>query len=91
MFEKALQDQVHYHDEMFGGTVLMVCALGARWVDDRRVFTEGVDMAGWSYFDQISLPPPPDGPVSLGEMQMYCVSMQDLHIRLLNASFCSYI
>ncbi|KAF8871040.1 fungal-specific transcription factor domain-containing protein [Mucidula mucida] len=73
MFEKALQDQVHYHDEMFGGTVLMVCALGARWVDDRRVFTEGVDMAGWSYFDQISLPPPPDGPVSLGEMQMYCL------------------
>ncbi|KAE9408799.1 hypothetical protein BT96DRAFT_932552 [Gymnopus androsaceus JB14] len=49
-FENGIADGFHQHDPFFGGTVLLVCAIGARYCDDPRVFSEGPSVpssAGW--------------------------------------------
>lgn len=55
-FDKSIADRLHLRDEGFGSTVLLVCALGARWSDDQRVFLPGTNSqhsAGWEYFRQV--------------------------------------
>ncbi|KAI3616552.1 hypothetical protein WG66_011677 [Moniliophthora roreri] len=46
----------HLHDSQFGALVLTVCALGARYSDDRRIFDDGCKSehnAGWKWIRQI--------------------------------------
>lgn len=78
-FLKMLYEKQHYQDISFGTTVLMVCALGARYSQDPQVVLPGDESglsAGWQYFCQIPLHP--DGfqhiPV-IYNMQYYCVSV----------------
>ncbi|KAI0080942.1 hypothetical protein K474DRAFT_1768943 [Panus rudis PR-1116 ss-1] len=59
-FEARLEDNLHLHEEGFGSVLLLVCALGARFSTDPRVFLEGTDSMhsrGWKYFHQVTLVP----------------------------------
>ncbi|KIK66923.1 hypothetical protein GYMLUDRAFT_239127 [Collybiopsis luxurians FD-317 M1] len=55
-FERSLHERLHYRDDAFAAVVLLVCAVGSRYVDDPRVLLDGVDAwhsAGWRYFNQV--------------------------------------
>lgn len=69
-FEKMLAEGNHVTDEDFASVVLLVCAVGSRWIKDRRVLLdeearvddgdEGEDeeewhSAGWKWFRQVRL------------------------------------
>lgn len=81
-FERSIAEGLHLNDDGFGGTVLLVCANGSRFSEDRRVVLEGEESfhsAGWKWFEQVhvvkkSLLSPP----SLHDLQYYCLSVQFL-------------
>ncbi|VDC03048.1 unnamed protein product [Peniophora sp. CBMAI 1063] len=60
-FEAHVAEGKHLREEGFGCVVLLVCALGARFVDDPRVFLNHPDKpahphsAGWLWFNQVQL------------------------------------
>ncbi|KAF9526614.1 fungal-specific transcription factor domain-containing protein [Crepidotus variabilis] len=57
-FEQLISQGLHHTDRAFGATVLLVCALGAKFSDDNRVLAEGTDSwlsAGWKYYRQVKL------------------------------------
>ena len=57
-FQRSLADGLHLRDDAFGGVVLLVCANGARLVDDPRVLLPGHSdwaSAGWQWFSQVQL------------------------------------
>jgi hypothetical protein len=56
-FEQSITEGLHLRDPSFGAVVLMVCALGARYVDDVRVCVPGQTMrsAGWRWFNQVDI------------------------------------
>ncbi|KAF7361605.1 Zn(2)-C6 fungal-type domain-containing protein [Mycena venus] len=61
-FERKVADNLHLRDHRFGNTVLMVCSLGARHSDDRRVLLDGAEdhdfrSAGWKWYRQVSVIP----------------------------------
>jgi hypothetical protein len=54
--EQSIFDGQHFVDEAFGGVVLLVCAIGARFSRDPRVQlpdTGAWHSAGWAYFSQV--------------------------------------
>jgi hypothetical protein len=54
--EQGILDGQHFSDEAFGGVVLLVCAIGARFSRDPRVQLPGTSAwhsAGWAYFSQV--------------------------------------
>lgn len=76
-FEQSLADNLHLRDAKFGGVVLLVAAVGARFSSDPRVFVPGTDpthSVGCMWFHQVqimlrsfyTLP-------SLYDLQIYCV------------------
>jgi hypothetical protein len=78
-FARALAQDSHHVDGGFGALLLLVCAIGARYVDDVRVLIDGgpTYSAGWKWFNQArtvscSMLVPP----SLLDLQMICVSTQ---------------
>ncbi|KAJ7158966.1 fungal-specific transcription factor domain-containing protein [Mycena crocata] len=88
-FERALAAQLHLQDEGFAGTLLLVCALGARYSSDPRVCPSGAsdvagmgkEMAGYDWFAQVKLPgagQPLVRQPSLYELQCYCLAVQYL-------------
>ncbi|KAI0035392.1 fungal-specific transcription factor domain-containing protein, partial [Vararia minispora EC-137] len=60
-FEADLADGKHFRDPGFGTIVLLVCSLGARFVDDPRVLLDHPEKpghphsAGWMWFNQVQL------------------------------------
>ena len=60
-FEAFVAEGKHLREEGFGCVVLLVCALGARFVDDPRVFLNHPDKpahphsAGWMWFNPVQL------------------------------------
>ena len=79
-FERAIADNRHHTDLGFASVVLLVCALGARWCDDPRVFEETVDETeatlsdGWKYYDQVqTLRKTLRAPPRLYDLQIYAV------------------
>ncbi|KAE9408782.1 hypothetical protein BT96DRAFT_1100133, partial [Gymnopus androsaceus JB14] len=57
-FENGIAEGFHQRDPFFGGTVLLVCAIGARYCDDPRVFSEGPSVpssAGWHWYVQVPI------------------------------------
>ncbi|KAF8971208.1 fungal-specific transcription factor domain-containing protein [Flammula alnicola] len=57
-FEKSVAEHLHFSDPMFGATLLLVCAHGARYSDDPRVLADGSDSprsAGWKWFEQVNV------------------------------------
>lgn len=53
-FENDMKTGLHRSDYMFAGTLLLVCALGARNSYDPRVFYGCNEEAGWQWFEQIT-------------------------------------
>lgn len=57
-FEQQIGDGLHLRDEGFGSTVLLVCAVGARYSDDPRVFLkdypDNTHSAGWEWFTKVN-------------------------------------
>ncbi|CCM00118.1 uncharacterized protein FIBRA_02145 [Fibroporia radiculosa] len=83
-FENNIKDGLHLRDEGFGSTVLLVCAIGARFSDDPRVFLSDYQdnplSCGWEWFKQVqmirkSLLAPP----RLYDLQVYCLTAMFLH------------
>ncbi|KIP05402.1 hypothetical protein PHLGIDRAFT_60579, partial [Phlebiopsis gigantea 11061_1 CR5-6] len=82
-FEKGIVDDLHHRDEGFGSTVLLVCAMGARWSEDPRVILPGTNSghsAGWEWFRQVqwvrrSLLSPP----RLYDLQISALTAMFLH------------
>ncbi|CAK5280849.1 unnamed protein product [Mycena citricolor] len=55
-FRDALRLQDHFWDQKFGTLVLLVCAFGAKFSCDPRVFPDGTPdllSAGWKWFNQV--------------------------------------
>ncbi|KAK0459300.1 fungal-specific transcription factor domain-containing protein [Desarmillaria tabescens] len=76
-FENDMSTGLHRSDYMFAGTLLLVCALGARNSDDPRVFYGCNGEAGWQWFEQItpfrsSLQD--RSTTTLYELQIHCLS-----------------
>lgn len=78
-FEQGIHKGLHLRDEGFASTVLLVCAIGSKFSDDPRVFTEpgNAQSAGWKYFNlvqatrkAIKLSAP-----TLYDVQVPCVSL----------------
>ncbi|KAF9023957.1 hypothetical protein BDZ89DRAFT_989559 [Hymenopellis radicata] len=53
-FQQAIDGGLHLLDHLFGGTVLLVCALGARFSDDPRVTSTGTTK-GWDWYVQVDV------------------------------------
>ncbi|KAF9461610.1 hypothetical protein BDZ94DRAFT_1323197 [Collybia nuda] len=54
-FENSIAEGLHLKNDMFGATVLLVCAVASRYSDDPRILLDGVDSyhsCGWKWFDQ---------------------------------------
>lgn len=73
-FEKTLASHAHLSDDGFAKTVLLVCALGARYSDDPRAHLPATPLgtAGWVWYDQVKLIV--SGQPTLTGLQNYCVS-----------------
>lgn len=55
-FERNMEANLHLSDETFGSIVLMVCAIGSRFSDDRTVLppkTDKWEWAGWHWFQRV--------------------------------------
>ncbi|GJE87560.1 fungal-specific transcription factor domain-containing protein [Phanerochaete sordida] len=55
-FERSLKEELHLRDEGFGALLLLVCALGARYSKDPRVYVNGKhnpQAAGLEWFNQV--------------------------------------
>lgn len=55
-FRQKLEEQHHLSSREFGAVVLLVCAIGARFCDDPRVFVPGSNSghsAGYQWFSQV--------------------------------------
>jgi hypothetical protein len=75
-FEDAVKQGLHLVDNGFGFVLLLVVALGARWVDDQRVLLEDGSRysAGWKWFNQVQLPMKALlAPPRVTDLQVYCV------------------
>jgi hypothetical protein len=76
-FERVFAEGTHQHDSGFGAVLLLVCALGARFINDERVLLDNGQLysAGWKWFNQVytmqrsllTLP-------SIYDVQVCCVS-----------------
>src|ERR1700729_3835182 len=78
-FEKGIADGYHRRSSDFGGTVLLVCAIGSRYSTDPRVFLPEANSdhsAGWKWFDQVQMVQKSRlAAPSLYDLQKYCVSV----------------
>lgn len=55
-FKKKVAGDTHIREDAFACLLLLVCACGSRWSDDKRVLIDGYDgwhSAGWRYFNQL--------------------------------------
>lgn len=57
IFMKSLEENLHFRDQRFGATVLLVCACGARYTSDPRVLLEDYGdnwlATGWKWFRRV--------------------------------------
>ncbi|KAI3615704.1 hypothetical protein WG66_011959 [Moniliophthora roreri] len=78
-FMKSILEGLHLHDYYFGAVLLAVCAVGARYSNDRRVWCPGSDSEhsiGWQWIRQVHLASPSFiSPPPLYEVQWYCLRM----------------
>ena len=77
-FEKSLSSLLHLGDYDFGCTVLVICAIGARYSSDPQVLEPDISEhdVGWQWFKQVKPIRPQIGRVvSVHELQLYVVSL----------------
>jgi len=75
-FEKSVAEGLHYRDERFASTYLLVCAVGSRFSDDRRVLLDEFDThhsCGWKWFNQVQMVKKTFLTPTLYDLQFYCV------------------
>lgn len=83
-FEQCVSYGVHHRNTAFANIFMLVCAIGARSVNDARVFLPGAGThsAGWSYYNQVDLrrKSPWETP-KLWDVQEHCVgySLQSVY------------
>ncbi|KAJ7141767.1 fungal-specific transcription factor domain-containing protein [Mycena crocata] len=91
-FERGVATGLHFREDGFAATVLLVCAVGSRYSTDPRVMTpggtEGVGpykadkgnlACGWVWFDQVPLVGKHlFGQATLYDLQYYCLAVQFL-------------
>ncbi len=56
IFEQGVREGLHLIDSGFGATVLLVCAIGARFSDDPLILLQGSTnphSAGWKWFHEV--------------------------------------
>ncbi|KAJ7185325.1 hypothetical protein C8R46DRAFT_981882 [Mycena filopes] len=81
-FNQSVADGLHLRDRSFGSVLLVVCALGSRYSEDRRVLLEGATSqhsCGWKWFRQVL--PIADRFVAehaLRQLQLICLSISYL-------------
>jgi len=80
-FEQSLADNLHLRDARFGGVVLLVAAVGARFSSDPRVRVHGTDPVsdpvGSRWFYQVQIMPRLFYTIpSLYDLQICCVRRQ---------------
>ncbi|KAJ7183862.1 fungal-specific transcription factor domain-containing protein, partial [Mycena filopes] len=76
-FDKAFKTNQHLHDDGFARTLLLICALGARYSDDPRVLLPGTENThGWKWFSQVQLTV--SRQPTLYDLQCYCLAAQFL-------------
>ncbi|KAJ6549039.1 fungal-specific transcription factor domain-containing protein [Mycena vulgaris] len=79
IFESAFAANLHLLDDGFGGTLLLVCALGARYSADQRVHATSSRSPGWEWFSQVRLASQTlCGEPTLYDLQCYCLAVQFL-------------
>lgn len=92
-FDRLLHDNMHFKDVSLAEVVLLVCALGARFSDDQRVFLDGSTLsAGCMWFKQAQeIEDRILAPASLYHIQASFVSSQKrcllLHLRSLTRCY----
>ncbi|KAF9010747.1 fungal-specific transcription factor domain-containing protein [Cyathus striatus] len=83
IFERSLEKKDHLLDHNFGGTVMLVCALGSCYSNDPRVFMDGngsTTSAGWKWYSQVNiLRKSFYKRTSLYELQTYALSVMYIH------------
>lgn len=77
-FEDSIRAGLHLTDEAFGSTVLLVCAVGARFSKDPAVLPERTKSwywAGWDWFQRVraSRKLVHLAPASYRDLQIFCV------------------
>ncbi|KAF9256386.1 hypothetical protein L218DRAFT_966392 [Marasmius fiardii PR-910] len=79
-FVNSVANGLHLRDYFFGASLLAVCALGARYSNDPRVFYPGSTSqhsVGWRWIKQIQLMPPTFlYPASVYQLQTYILVIQ---------------
>ncbi|KAF8997064.1 fungal-specific transcription factor domain-containing protein [Cyathus striatus] len=81
-FERAVANGLHLNDEGFGGVLLLVCAVGARYTDkiDEKTLSEGTNShysTGWKWYNQVQVVK--QGlfrSMTLYDLQSYCLAIQ---------------
>ncbi|KAF8805406.1 hypothetical protein BYT27DRAFT_7193177 [Phlegmacium glaucopus] len=81
-FETSVAEGLHYRDERFASTYLLVCAVGSRFSDDQRVLLDGFDAhqsCGWKWFNQVQMVKKSFMiPATLYDIQFYALSVHFL-------------
>jgi hypothetical protein len=57
-FQKHLDEELYFHDRGFGATLLVVCAIGSRYITDPRYHPGGIvdpSTAGWIWYQQVQI------------------------------------
>lgn len=78
-FDRGVEEKFHLTDNSFGGVLLLVCALGARFSDDPRVIPDvknGISSAGMQWYSQVHvMKAPAVRKATLYDLQLYPVSL----------------
>ncbi|KAJ7352000.1 fungal-specific transcription factor domain-containing protein [Mycena albidolilacea] len=77
-FERGIAEGLHWRDDGFATTVLLVCAIGSRWSMDPGMVERGL-ACGWEWFDQASESGIPFGQAKLYDLQYYCLAVEFLY------------
>jgi Fungal specific transcription factor domain len=84
-FNRSITTGQHLTDSGFGAIVLLVCALGSRYSEDKRVLLDDISTyhsAGWKWFDQVQLVKMSFViPSTLYDVQFCCVNTFNNHTR----------
>ncbi|PCH38621.1 hypothetical protein WOLCODRAFT_161707 [Wolfiporia cocos MD-104 SS10] len=80
-FERNIENLLHLRDEGFGSTVLLVCAVGARFLDDPRVLLPGYEndplSRGWEWYKEVHVVhKSPYSLPRLYDLQICCLTAQ---------------
>jgi len=91
IFESKIRQEFHLGNQQFGSTVLLVCALGSRFSDDPRVFSDpGQSLSsGWKWYEQVqTFRRSSFEPSSLYELQYHCVRVSALRSISISQMIC---